>query len=144
MRHHARRPLVSTAPSPTLRWWLAFVAAAAIAALGAGIAYARLVPPFVAARGLDKVLHFAMGAILAGLLDGALRGRGVRLGSGWAAHVPLAAAAILLPAGLEEHMQRFSSSRSSSLADFAADALGVAVGIAVSRLGRRAWTTTAP
>jgi VanZ family protein len=68
------------------------------------------------------------------VLDGALGrrsfapARGIPKGA-----VSLAAVLVLVPVGVEEYLQRFSACRSSSFGDFAADALGVAAGIWVSR-----------
>ena len=63
-------------------------------------------------------------------LDGALRRRMIRI-AGLA--VPLAAVLFLVPAGIEEFLQRYSIHRSSSLGDFAADVAGVAVFVWLSR-----------
>jgi len=56
---------------------------------------------------------------LAFFLDGALRRRPLPGGRG-----SLAAAIVLLAAGVEEYAQRFSPRRSSSWGDFAADVVG--------------------
>lgn len=119
-----------------MRWWLAVGSAVACALAMGHVAYARGVPGFVAAVGVDKALHFAMGAILAGLLDGALRGRGV-VARGRAATMPLAALLVIVPVGIEEWAQRFSTTRTSCIEDFLADVFGVIVGIGLSRWARR-------
>lgn len=125
---------IGDAAPPSRLWWLALGAALACFAVGAACAYGGLVPPFVAQARLDKVLHFLMGATLAGLLDGALGRRGIAPARGIPkAALPLAAVLVLVPVGVEEYLQRFSACRSSSYGDFAADALGVAVGIWASR-----------
>jgi hypothetical protein len=122
------------AARPSRLWWLALGVALACFAVGAACAYGGLVPPFVARAGLDKVLHFAMGGTLAGLLDGALGRRSFAPARGLPkAALPLAAVLVLVPVGVEEYLQRFSACRSSSFGDFAADALGVAAGIWASR-----------
>ena len=124
---------------PRRAWWLTLGVAVAFVVVGAACAYGGLVPPFVARAGVDKVLHFGMGGTLAGLLDGALGRRSfapsrvVPKGA-----LPLAAVLVLVPVGVEEYLQRFSACRSSSFADFAADALGVAAGIWAARSWERA------
>lgn len=70
----------------------------------------------------DKVGHAVLIGPLAFFLDGALELR--PLVSGW--RFPrLAPVLVLTVAGIEEYMQRFSSRRSSSFEDFAADVVGV-------------------
>ncbi len=114
--------------------WLAFVAAVAAVAVGATCAYHGLVPSLVGREHVDKVLHFAMGATLAGLLDRALDRRARRTPAG---AVPLAAVLVLVTLGAEEYLQRFSASRTSSVGDFTADALGVLAGIWACRRASR-------
>jgi VanZ family protein len=88
-------------------------------AVGVSVAaYAGMVPPFVSAHGVDKVLHAATGATLTWLLARVLGGR-----------VWLAALLVLLPLATDEYFQRFSATRSSDWADLGADGLGAAVAI---------------
>jgi VanZ family protein len=86
------------------------------------VAYAGHVPAFVAAHGIDKVLHAAMSLTLTALLARGLRGRAL-----------LAAVVVITPLAIDEYMQRFSASRSSDYGDLVADALGVMIAIAIVR-----------
>ncbi len=80
---------------------------------------------------LDKVVHFATGGLLAFFLDGALRRRtAFTIG---AFKVPLAALVVLVPAGIEEYLQRYATFRTSSIWDFTADFVGVVTFLALSR-----------
>lgn len=98
------------------------------------IAYKEGLPFDEILPNLDKAVHFSVGGALAFFLDGVLRRRAVRLGP---LAVPLAALLVLVPAGIEEFLQRYSPNRTSSFADFAADVAGVAFGVWLSRrLGR--------
>lgn len=81
-------------------------------------AYAGQIPSFVAAHGVDKVLHATMGATLTFLLTRALRGRAA-----------VAAVMVMIPLALDEYLQRFSATRSSDWGDLAADVTGVMLGV---------------
>lgn len=123
-------------------WWASFAAAVAVMLVGAVAAYSHGVPALPLVRGMDKMLHFAMTALLSGLLDGALAGRGLAI-EGRAAGVPASAVAILVPVSVEEYLQGFSSMRTASVEDWVADALGVVAGITVSRWARRVGSAPA-
>lgn len=86
--------------------------------------------PFDRVPHLDKAVHFGLGGALAFFLDGVLRRRMLRIGP---TAVPLAAALVLVPAGIEEFLQRYSINRTSSFGDFAADVAGVAFFVWLSR-----------
>ena len=86
------------------------------------VAYAGHVPAFIAAHGIDKVLHAAMSLTLTALLARGLGGRAV-----------LAGALVIAPLAIDEYMQRFSASRSSDYGDLVADLLGVLLAIAIAR-----------
>lgn len=79
---------------------------------------------------LDKMLHFTGYGAVAFFLDSVLRRRTLRLGS---VHVPLSAVLLLVPAAIEEYVQRYFEHRSSSIFDFGADVAGVVVFIWLSR-----------
>ena len=113
-------------------WWLAFAACGAFAVVASFAAYVGGVPEILSRTNLDKALHFAMGALLTGTLDGALRHRSVTK-TGSLAHIPLSSVLVLTPVGIEEYLQRFAEGRTSSIEDFAADALGVFAGILFAR-----------
>lgn len=103
-------------------------------------AYTGVLPTQATAiPGSDKVGHFFMIGLLSFFLDGAIAAhesdaalarRDVRV---LGARVPLAAAAVLLVAGLEEYLQRLSPRRDSSIYDYLADVLGVVALTALSR-----------
>jgi VanZ family protein len=113
-------------------WWTGFFAMVALALLMTQRAYAEGLPVFLSRiPASDKVLHFSTAGLLAFFLDGALRRR-VLYTIGRLA-IPLAAAGVLVPAGIDEYLQRFSEVRTSSIWDFAADVAGVAVLIPLSR-----------
>ena len=88
------------------------------------LAYAQLLPSWIAPGNADKVFHFAMGGLLAFFLDGALRRR-----AAWRGRFapPLSSVLVLVALGIDEYLQRFSAVRTSSIWDFAADLAGVAV-----------------
>jgi hypothetical protein len=92
---------------------LPFAVAATTAVAVSIAAYAGMVPGFVAAHGVDKVLHAATGAMLTWLLARALRGR-----------VLLAALLVVVPLAIDEYLQRYSAVRSSDWGDLAADVAG--------------------
>lgn len=113
------------------RWWLGLGATSLFAAVLTLIVYEEGLPaPFTAVPQADKALHFGLSGMLTFFLDGVLRRRMVRV-AGIA--VPLAAVLFLVPAGLEEFLQRYSVHRSSSFGDFAADVAGVTIFLWLSR-----------
>ena len=125
----SERPLAIV---PAWRWWTGLLLVGAVAVYLSSLAYAeglphvfRVIPQF------DKVVHFTVAGLLASFLDGAL-GRRVLFGGSRLA-VPLGAVLILVPAGIEEYLQRYSTYRTSSIWDFAADLAGVVVLVTLSR-----------
>lgn len=125
----SERPL---AVVPAWRWWAGVLVITAIAGYMTSLAYAERLPSmFLLVPQFDKAVHFTVSGLLAFFLDGALRRRTLFTASGFA--VPLAAALVLVPAGIEEYLQRYSTARTSSIWDFAADLAGVALLIRVSR-----------
>jgi VanZ family protein len=117
---------------PAWRWWSGFGAVLAGAAYLTALAYREGLPTiFVVIPQFDKLAHFMTGGLLVFFLDGALRRR-TALTIGHRA-VPLAALAVLVPAGVEEFMQRYSVHRTSSIWDFTADLVGVLVFLPLSR-----------
>ena len=110
-------------------WWLGLAATAFIAACLSLISYAEGLPLDQPPH-LDKAVHFGLGGALAFFLDGVLRRRMLRIGP---IALPLAAVLTLVPAGVEEFLQRYSLNRTSSFADFAADVAGVAFFVWLSR-----------
>jgi VanZ family protein len=112
-------------------WWAGFLvvgmACGALSLLG----YMEGLPVGITKGGVDKVVHFLAGGLLAFFLDGALRRRMLFKGESYS--VPVAVVVLLIPAAIEEWAQRFSSNRSSSIWDFAADVAGVIVLTALSR-----------
>jgi hypothetical protein len=122
------RPRISLAV-----FWLGLGTSVLVAAALTLIAYAEGLP-FDQLPQLDKVVHFGMGGALAFFLDGVLRQRMIALGPrAWSLRVPLAALLILVPAGIEEFLQRYSTQRTSSFGDFAADLAGVTFCVWLSR-----------
>lgn len=120
-----------TAPSrigPAV-WWFGLAGSAVIAACLSLVSYAEGLP-FDQLPHLDKAVHFGLGGALAFFLDGVLRRRMLRIGP---IALPLAAVLILVPAGIEEFLQRYSLYRTSSFGDFAADIAGVAFFVWLSR-----------
>lgn len=122
------RPLTVIHPS---KWWSGFVAVATFATFMTGLAYFEELPAVFGVTGFDKAAHFGTAGLLAFFLDGALRRRTLSIGGRVA--VPLAGAIVLVPAGLEEFIQRYATYRTSSILDFAADVAGVVVLIPLSR-----------
>jgi VanZ family protein len=110
-------------------WWLGLGASALVAGVLSLVAYDEGLP-FDQLPQLDKAVHFGIGGALAFFLDGVLRRRQVRVGL---VGIPLAALLVLIPAGIEEFLQRFSTYRMSSLGDFTADVAGVAFFVWLSR-----------
>jgi len=110
-------------------WWFGLAGSAIVAAVLSLVSYTEGLP-FDQLPHLDKVVHFGLGGTLAFFLDGALRRRMLRIGP---VAAPVAAILVLLPAGIEEFLQRYSIHRSSSLGDFAADVAGVSFFVWLSR-----------
>lgn len=100
------------------RRYLPLAVAAGAVVLMSTVAYTGRVPAFVAAHGIDKVLHATMTFTLTLLLARALRGRAL-----------LAAVLVMVPVAIDEYMQRFSPSRSSDWSDLVADFVGVALAL---------------
>jgi hypothetical protein len=124
----ARRPRIS---QPI--FWLGLVTSVFVGATLTLFAYADGLA-FDQIPHLDKAVHFGMGGALAFFLDGVLKRRMIRLGSSSASvRIPLAALLVLVPSGVEEFVQRFSTHRVSSFGDFAADVAGVVFSIWLSR-----------
>ena len=101
---------------------VAFLAAVALVTALSARAYSHGLPAWLGAGHTDKVLHFAMAGTLAFFLDGMLRGRPAWRGS---FAPPLASLLVIVPVGIEEFLQRYSTSRTSDIWDFAADVAGV-------------------
>jgi 4-amino-4-deoxy-L-arabinose transferase-like glycosyltransferase len=120
----ARPPRIAT---PV--WWLGLGATALVTLAISFVAYSEGIAYFGIPQG-DKAVHLSVGAALAFFLDGVLRRRMVGAGR---VRVPLAALLVLVPAGVEELLQRYSPNRQSSFADYAADVAGVALGVWLSR-----------
>lgn len=134
-RPRAERPRKKVARS---FWWLGLAASVGLGLFLSALAYSEGLPRVVQETPqLDKVLHFSLTAIVGFFFDGVLARRmlDVRTRSERApiARVPIAALLILVPAGIEEYLQRFTSNRTSSIYDFAADVAGVVFGIWLSR-----------
>lgn len=112
-------------------WWIGSGAAIFTAGALSLAAYGNELPAWVTTTtGVDKLLHVAVGGMLAFFLDGALARRSVALGR---VRLPLAAVVILVPTAVEEFLQRYSTTRSSDPLDFAADVVGVALFTWLSR-----------
>lgn len=125
-------PRVSPARRGAIWAWAMFVTTLGVVALLSLYAYTDRMPAFLGTN--DKAFHFCLGALLAGSLDGALERRSFRLpGTRSPLFVLPLASLLLVPMALEEYAQRWARFRSSSLFDFAADVLGVALGLALSR-----------
>ena len=121
----------SLAVVPPWRWWLGFGFVGVVGAVVTTHAYREGLPAiFDAFKHFDKICHFSFFGLLAFFLDGALRRKPLAVAG---LTVPFAAIAILVPAGIEEFMQRFAILRTSSFGDFAADVVGVCLFIPLSR-----------
>ncbi|MFH1143371.1 MAG: VanZ family protein [Candidatus Eisenbacteria bacterium] len=88
----------------------------------------------------DKAAHFVEYGILGGLA-GLAAGRRVPVASRRPSPVLILAVALfgLTVALLDETLQRRVPGREASLADFAADAVGILAGLAAAQLASRAW-----
>lgn len=112
-------------------WWLGLGASALLAGVLSLGAYAEgLSDSLERVPQADKAIHFAICGALAFFLDGVLRRRALRIGP---LALPAAAVLILVPAGIEEFLQRYAVYRTSSLGDFVADVLGVGFFVWLSR-----------
>jgi len=117
---------------PAWVWWSGFGAIVAGAAYLTALAYREGLPViFQRIPQSDKIVHFATGGLLVFFLDGALRRRAAFTIDRRA--IPLAALVVLVPAGIEELLQRYSVHRTSSIWDFLADLAGVLVLLPLSR-----------
>jgi len=117
---------------PAWRWWSGLAVVAAGAFYLSALAYREGLPSvFQVVPQFDKVVHFTIAGLLAFFLDGALRRRTAFKIDGRA--ISLAALLILVPAAIEEFLQRYSVHRTSSIWDFIADLLGVLVLVRLSR-----------
>jgi len=102
---------------------LGFAAQLGLVALIALGAYLGILPTSIRGfPGADKLGHAVLIGPLAFFLDGSLELRPLVRGWRWPRLAPVL---ILAVAGIEEYLQRFSSRRSSSFEDFAADVVGV-------------------
>ncbi len=125
---------MSESPS-TARWWIGLSVIIAGAGYLTLLAYREGLPEiFARIPQFDKVVHFTTAGLLVVFLDGALRNRTAFTIGGVA--IPVAALLVLVPAAIEEFLQRYSVHRTSSIWDFVADLLGVVVLVALSR---RVW-----
>lgn len=124
----AERPLLTLA---AWRWWLGFFAVVVFALYMTARAYVEGLPEvFKTVKHFDKVGHFGTAGMLAFFLDGALGRRSLPV---FGLAIPLAAIGVLVPSGIEEFVQRYAEYRSSTFGDFAADVIGVAILIPISR-----------
>jgi VanZ family protein len=109
-------------------WWAGFGALGLIAAMLTVLAYREGVPAFLQTH--DKATHFTMAGALVFFLDGALARRSLRVAR---VPVPVACLVVLVPAAIEEYLQRYATFRTSDLGDYAADVLGAVVFLVLSR-----------
>jgi len=110
-------------------WWLGLGACLLVGVFASFLAYQNGLPSFVyEIDHVDKIIHCGMGAAFAFFLDPICKRREIAKTA-----IPLAAVRVLVPAGIEEYMQRYSPNRTSSIWDFLADVAGVALGIWISR-----------
>lgn len=117
---------------PAWAWWTGFLAVVCGAGYLTALAYREGLPSiFATIPQFDKVVHFTTGGLLVFFLDGGLRRRTAFTLDKRA--IPLAALIVLVPAGLEEFMQRYSIHRTSSIWDFVADLFGVLLFLPLSR-----------
>lgn len=110
-------------------WWTGALSFGLVAVTLTALAYRDWVPNAV--RENDKLVHFTLAGSLVFFLDGVLRRRAVPIAR---LEIPFAFVLVIGPAGIEELLQRFSTYRTSDLADFLADLAG---GLAFLWLSRR-------
>lgn len=115
---------------PRWIWWAGFVAFGALALGLTALAYREMLPGIV--RSHDKGAHFLLAGALVFFLDGVLRRRALPLGR--RAALSVAWIAVLVPAGIEEYLQRYATFRTSELGDYLADVAGATVCLWLSRL----------
>lgn len=84
---------------------------------------------------LDKVAHFSMYAVLAGLLTRAVWQHRAMLSA-----LVLTVVAVAVFGAVDEWHQRFIPGRSTELADWVADSLGGAVGVITASLLLPRWS----
>lgn len=128
MARMQERPLAVVSVRP---WWIGFCAVVAFGLYMSARAYREGLPEIFERPYVDKVAHFFTAGLLAFFLDGGLRRRNLALTRG--IKVPLAAALVLIPLGIEEFLQRYATFRTASYGDFAADMAGVTILIPLSR-----------
>lgn len=110
-------------------WWLGLGTTALVTLATSLVAYREGLSYWGIPQG-DKAVHIGIGGALAFFLDGVVGRRTVGAGR---LRFPLAAVLILVPAAIEEFLQRYSPNRESSIFDYAADVVGVALGVWLSR-----------
>jgi len=122
---------------PRRAWWvLAFCLTLLVVSGISTLTYLGAVRAFWNTEShLDLWMHGLLTGLLAFFLNGTLGGRTVAIRRGIS--VNLAAMIILGAAGLEELAQMLSARRTSSIADYLADAAGVVLFIGIARALRR-------
>ena len=116
-------------------WWVGFGVVSGAALWLTQRAYREGLPVFLnTIWQADKILHVLIAGLAAFFLDGALARRTAFTVARFA--VPLAAVLLLVPAAIEECLQSLSPLRNASIGDFAADVVGVALFIRLSRARR--------
>jgi hypothetical protein len=133
-REYSRAPMSNADVSRRSRigplvWWLGLGTTCLVTLAVSLVAYREGLAYFGIPQA-DKAVHISIGGALAFFLDGVLRRRTVDVGR---LRIPVAALLILVPAAIEEFLQRYSPNRESSFADYAADLVGVALGVWLSR-----------
>lgn len=109
-------------------WWAGFVTFGGVGLILTALAYREMQPDFLRAH--DKAAHFVLAGALVFFLDGALHRRALTLGG---LALSVAWLLVLLPAGVEEYVQRFTTFRTSELGDYVADVAGATLFLWVSR-----------
>ncbi|MCL2725484.1 MAG: VanZ family protein [Polyangiaceae bacterium] len=117
-------------PKSVRAYRLAFVLVVFIALGLSWIAYSEGLAILEVWQGLDKVFHFTLAGALAFCLDGALGRCNLHVGR---VRLPLASVLVLVPCAIDEWMQRWSSTRTSSIWDFLADVAGVTIWLGIAR-----------
>jgi VanZ family protein len=110
-------------------WWAGFGAFAIVTMILTALAYREGLPELV--RRNDKATHFVLAGCLVFFLDGLLQRRSIPLGGKIVLSV--AWVAVLLPAGVEEYLQRYATFRTSELGDWLADVAGATTFLWLSR-----------